>query len=977
MLYGWLKNLLHTVDAHENAFFLDAIESSRTTYQQGDFYCFRLYLPNPSQALLSGIFAVLKQLPNSAKMIHSTAAFRDNLALVSMDDAVAATPVNVYTELTPITEETFQTQVDKLSSLDKVTLRFVSPTRLRKLKSASTRRLKGEARYARDGVDVSARLILERLHTAFAAMEASNELGKPHKIPALPTTDEHHSHWFWLDNDYKNGNGIVKYCGGLLGEIGIAMPNADRYWWQLLVLGQLFGIGNQRHFGMGRIEFVGLPAMLVTPVKAAKSRTEMLLENRYLQQAITKTPVPNREIPVSEAQLKALIQSIRGKRYRIPNLQGRLLQKEGKAPRPLAVPPWRDRLIQRVFYQVIGDDIDALMYDASHGYRQGRSRLNAVADIRKAYNEGYCWVFESDIDSFFDSVNRQHIHTRLACLLREDDFVQSIMDWLAAPVEFRGHLIQRDMGIPQGSPLSPLVANVILDDFDNDLKSQGMRMVRFADDFVVLCKTKKQAEKAYELAKRSLEEHDLTLNPKKTSIQEVEKGFHFLGYLFAGELVLPASAPATKQKNGIPAFSWLNKVPQSLLEEATSLNSNLAEHSDFEGDESIEPLMNHTTEVAIAPLQAKNPVIADINDPSDTQVDSPNIEQPSQQNLLVQQLNALVDNHSDVHFGERQRQGTLVVVSGEACTIHSHNSRLTVRRGEEVLSEQPFTAISALLLFGHHQMTSYCTHALLDEGIAVHFSTTMGRYLGVSHRAEVSGFDHMLWCRQLLLPEAEALEISKQLVSSRIRHQAETMRKRLPEVAASIKSLSSAAEGALNLAMLRGYEGAAAQQYFAAFEALLPDWCEFTGRKRRPPPDPVNALLSLGYTLLYGYADSYLRIVGLSPWHGIFHQGGGSHAALASDLMEPFRHVVERVVLSLIAKKQVSRDDFTQVEGACVISADARRTLLKALLLQLETKVTGYQEDQGFVMSEQLYRQARRLAEAFYQPGSFKAWRIR
>ena len=98
----------------------------------------------------------------------------------------------------------------------------------------------------------------------------------------------------------------------------------------------------------------------------------------------------------------------------------------------------------------------------------------------------------------------------------------------------------------------------------------------------------------------------------------------------------------------------------------------------------------------------------------------------------------------------------------------------------------------------------------------------------------------------------------------------------------------------IDMGSLLGLEGNGAKVYFQALQQLLPDWVGFDGRNRRPPTDPFNSLLSLGYTVLFYHVETVIRMNGLLPWFGLYHQPHGNHAILASDLMEPFRHLVEQ-----------------------------------------------------------------------------------
>ncbi|MFV0476264.1 MAG: CRISPR-associated endonuclease Cas1 [Parahaliea sp.] len=123
---------------------------------------------------------------------------------------------------------------------------------------------------------------------------------------------------------------------------------------------------------------------------------------------------------------------------------------------------------------------------------------------------------------------------------------------------------------------------------------------------------------------------------------------------------------------------------------------------------------------------------------------------------------------------------------------------------------------------------------------------------------------------------------------------------------------------------LRGIEGAAARHYFEAYASILPASLEFKGRNRRPPKDPVNVLLSLGYTLLHGEVMQVLCSVGLDPWLGIYHDPAHGRASLVCDIQELYRHLVDRLVWRLLADRVLREHHFSQEGEACLLSKEGR-----------------------------------------------------
>jgi CRISPR-associated protein Cas1 len=140
--------------------------------------------------------------------------------------------------------------------------------------------------------------------------------------------------------------------------------------------------------------------------------------------------------------------------------------------------------------------------------------LNARDRVQWLYRQGYRWFFKAHVEDFFDTVSHELLEIRLRSLLPDDPVIELLLAWVSAPVQFRGERIERPMGLPQGSPVSPLLANLMLDDFDSDLETLGMALVRFADDFIVVCKSREEAEAAAARAEASLAELGLAVNPR-------------------------------------------------------------------------------------------------------------------------------------------------------------------------------------------------------------------------------------------------------------------------------------------------------------------------------------------------------------------------------------------------------------------------------------------------------------------------------
>ena len=176
--------------------------------------------------------------------------------------------------------------------------------------------------------------------------------------------------------------------------------------------------------------------------------------------------------------------------------------------------------------------------DSSFGYRPGRSTASAAGRIEQLYNRGYRWVVDADIERYFDSICHFRMARDLLAIVPDPDLERILWKWLRGIIRGRGHDYALTRGVAQGSPLSPLLANLYLDPFDEWIADNGFHHVRYADDFVVLCRSERRANEALRAVRSHLGFRGLRLNRRKTRITHFDRGFRFLGYRFVKSLVI-------------------------------------------------------------------------------------------------------------------------------------------------------------------------------------------------------------------------------------------------------------------------------------------------------------------------------------------------------------------------------------------------------------------------------------------------------
>ena len=171
----------------------------------------------------------------------------------------------------------------------------------------------------------------------------------------------------------------------------------------------------------------------------------------------------------------------------------------------------------------------------SHAYRTGHSVAGAIAEVIRAREEGFVWVVDADISDYFDRVAHRGMLEKLAEQLSDTSLITLFAQWLATPASSGLTVRQRSEGLPQGAPISPLLANLYLSAFDCTISHPQRRYVRYADDFLILCRDYDAAEEALEGADAMLRREGLELNLGKTGITSFANGFDFLGVHFSAD----------------------------------------------------------------------------------------------------------------------------------------------------------------------------------------------------------------------------------------------------------------------------------------------------------------------------------------------------------------------------------------------------------------------------------------------------------
>ena len=251
--------------------------------------------------------------------------------------------------------------------------------------------------------------------------------------------------------------------------------------------------------------------------------------------------------------IQGLSKTLAADRYTPQAIRRAYIKKPGtNETRPLGIPTVRDRVVQAAMVNVIEPIFERDFAEHSYGFRPGRGCKDALRRVSDLLRQGFVHVVDADLKGYFDSIPHDRLMGRIKGKISDGRVLRLIEAFLKADILDDAKRWTPEEGAPQGAVLSPLLSNVYLDPLDHLMAKHGIEMVRYADDFVILCKTAEDAARALELVRQWVADNGLTLHPQKTRIVDSRTDlFDFLGYSFRGQAHWPRKKSIKKLREAI------------------------------------------------------------------------------------------------------------------------------------------------------------------------------------------------------------------------------------------------------------------------------------------------------------------------------------------------------------------------------------------------------------------------------------------
>lgn len=871
-------------------------EVGRINYKEGESYNFGITLLGNE---ILKIETIENGLLHEAKRERNNQHFRGNFTL------------------TNIKEKQIPSFKKFLTSQNRFEIQFITPLRIKRKNPT-----KGKKFFSPNIFEPEQ--FLKLLYNRICNSGILSEKGAEEKIlPEIPEIKIIDKTLIWVDVPYS------KTLGGVIGKV-VLEGKINEFWQNILWLGQFINAGNLTAFGFGKYVLLN-NKNTIDYIKPANTLLNKILNVQNLIDSVNHIKLRSEKDSYGRKRiieyendllnkLNELVKKVKQNKYNPGNLTGIILPKGKNKIRALAIPPLEDKILQRATTQIISPSIEQLLEESSFAYRKGFSRQSAARTISKAQKEGYKYVFKADINSFFDNVDWELLFKKLDVIFFNEPVLELIKKWVVQSVEYNGKIIKRTKGLPQGLPISPLLANLFLDEFDEALQDD-FKLIRYADDFLILCKTKEQLINAKAEADKVLDKLQLEFKDSKTETTSFDNGFFYLGYLFVKSLITEkkkndySGTPLKKVNSNyeIPAGSWLNSVNLNELKPIEKLTKPVEYKTEF--------LHPHLRDKHKIPIYISNPELS----------------------VYLNDKSLIIQNKSDNSYKEKRI---------------------------------PIGKILFLVFIGRARISLPAVIRLRHSGVPSFFLRSNGT-LYLSIRAEQ--INYSLWQKQaeLFLNNDFALPLAKSIISAQI-HNYKIIARRNLNVQANINdtllqlaALENSVTIAKNIDELRGYEGKSAAVFYSNIKKAIDLKWNFISRTKHPPEDPVNVLLSIGFTMLYNHIAAALQFADLNPEIGFYHKPKPFHFALASDLVEEFRFIIISHVLYLIHRNILTPEDFSYKENSkfpCVMKYEARKTFISSLEERLNEKITYDKNIDAVTYKHYFYIKAKMIKDLLNNP---------
>ena len=674
------------------------------------------------------------------------------------------------------------------------------------------------------------------------------------------------------------------------------------------------------------------------------------------------------------------------------------IPKNDKEYRPIALASVRDKVVQRALVNAIEPYFDKLMSNKSYGYRHDKSPLKAIGRCSDFINRGYFWVYKSDIDNYFETINHDRLLNILSSHIEDKKIIKLISLYLQNGGFKNYDYIDHNKGVHQGDILSPLLSNIYLNELDMFLERKNIEFVRYADDFVLFFKDKKDINKTVNRVKKFLKTLSLSIGEDKSYQAYIfEYGFNFLGVHFKDKHKSIDNERLLKKISKLFEIARESKTPKEFVSTINLFLDGLERYY-------LQIIKPNSTQFKLLYdgvidssaqfifLQIKSKKLKNKKD----------FKEPFQDLYLLKETS--ITQHKDIIeriiskgfekylatkeytkdsskiLAKKQKyaksfasSSTLYVSQFGAYLGMSKNSIIVKLKGK-VVAKIPKRLCEHIIIAGKAiSISSNMIYLCVKEGIAIDFVDGRDKPFA-SILSPKSAYPKMALRQLELIKNNKSLDLAKKFIYAKAKNQLNYLKyldKYHQEVDKEIEFIETKIKNnikkAKDINQLMGYEGEISSIYWQSISIILKDKINFKSRDTKGAKDIVNSSLNYAYAILYGRVQNALIKAGLAINISFLHSIQEGKPTLVYDCIEEFRaFVVDRAIVSMFNK-----NESLKINNQGELSKSSRELIVQNVKerLGVYTKYRKASKKVDNIIQDQAYLLARYIKdEAKYKP---------
>jgi len=623
------------------------------------------------------------------------------------------------------------------------------------------------------------------------------------------------------------------------------------------------------------------------------------------------------------------------------------IKKENNKTRPLSIASLKDKIVQKVLADELDYYFDKKFSNKNYGYRKNKGTLKAINRVKDYLKRGYFCIYKSDIDNFFESIDH-NILLNILHLELNKEIIKLISLFIKNGLFKQFEYLSHEIGVHQGDILSPLLSNIYLNQMDKFLEREEIEFVRFADDFVLFFRNCNEAEEKITKLQKFLKTISLNLNKDKSYFANIKKGFDFLGIYFQNKELKIENKRFNKQllslhklsKEKLTFKEYICKLKQKIdglnRYYFKIINKNSTQYKIFK-----KHLIDTISIKVSYALHQEKLTKSQIK----TILDILELNRDEYHQIMSLSYDKYLEFKKDTKtkLKKKKQEYTKKLSLSSIITINSYGifvgiskNQLTLKKGGKVIKNIPISQISTILINSKGvSFSSTLIYLCAKKGISIEFiDNNYNPYASIISNTQAYSNITLLQIESL----KHKLYLSKQFIKGKLKNQLNLLKyfnkyhKNLNSEIKNIEKNIIKLNKATKIETILGIEGNIAQIYWQGFKKIIEKNIEFEGRIKKGATDLVNSMLNYGYAILYHKIQEYLIKAGFNLTISYLHNAENKKPSLVFDMIEEFRFIVDRVVISIINKNEPIK-----LDKDFLLTNETKNILIKHITEKLAT----------------------------------------